>query len=78
MVAFRVFGASGILLLLASLVVGDVLDGALEFGGDLISGSALAAFIGAFGFGGALALDASGSMGIAITSGVVAAAEGRR
>lgn len=72
MVAFLVIGGIGILLLLASLVVGDVLDGALEFGGDLISGSALAAFIGAFGFGGALALDASGSMGIAIASGVVA------
>lgn len=72
MTGFLVIGAVGVLLLLVSLVLGDILDGALDFGGDLVSGSALAGFLGAFGFGGALALDATDSPGAAIGIGLVA------
>lgn len=72
MIAFLVIGGIGVLLLLVSLVAGDVLDGAFDFGGDLVSGSALAGFLGAFGFGGALAFDASGSGGVGIGVGLVA------
>jgi len=69
---FLVIGAVGVVLLLVSLVLGDIVDGALDFGGDLLSGSALAGFLGAFGFAGALALDATDSTGAAVTVGLVA------
>lgn len=75
MVPFLVIGALGVLLLLASLILGDILDGVFEFGGDLVSGSALAGFLGAFGFAGALALDATdsfaGAVGIGLVAGLV-------
>lgn len=74
MTLFLVIGGIGILLLLITLVLGDVLDGVLDFGGDLISGPALAAFLGAFGFGGALALGAGASMGVAIAVGLAVGA----
>ena len=67
---FLVIGGIGVLLLLASLVGGDLLDG-VDLGGDLFSGSALAGFLGAFGFAGALAAGATGT-GIAIVVGLVA------
>ena len=70
MVAFLVIGGVGVLLLLVSLVAGDVLDGVFDFGGDLFSGSALAGFLGAFGFAGALAFDATGSSGAGIGVGL--------
>ena len=73
MFAFLIIGGVGIVLLLLSLVVGDVLDGALEgFGGDLVSGAALAGFLGAFGFGGALVFNGTDSTPIAIGVGLVA------
>lgn len=71
MIAFLVIGGVGILLLLVSLVAGDVLDGALDFGGDLVSGTALAGFLGAFGFAGALAFDASRSVTVGIVVGLL-------
>ncbi|NLW98714.1 MAG: hypothetical protein GXY39_03315 [Actinomycetales bacterium] len=74
MTLFLVIGAVGIVLLLGTLVLGDFLDGALEFGPDLISGPALAAFLGAFGFGGALALNAGASTGVAVAVGLVVGA----
>lgn len=70
MTLFLVIGGIGILLLLITLVLGDVLDGAFEFGPELISGPAVAAFLGAFGFGGALALGAGSSVGVAIAVGL--------
>ncbi|MDO5501816.1 MAG: hypothetical protein Q4G67_01460 [Actinomycetia bacterium] len=70
MTLFLVIGGIGILLLLITLVLGDVLDGILDFGGDLISGPAVAAFLGAFGFGGALAVNAGLSTGAAVGIGV--------
>jgi membrane protein implicated in regulation of membrane protease activity len=69
-VTLLLIGGAGVLLLLVSLVVGDVLDGAFDVGSDLFSGSALAGFLGAFGFAGALALDATDSMGVAIGVGL--------
>ena len=36
MITFLFIGGLGIALLLVSLVVGDVLEGALDFGGDLL------------------------------------------
>ena len=72
MITFLFIGAVGIALLLLSLIIGDILDGLLDFGGDLFSGAALAGFLGAFGFSGALVYDQSGSMGWAIGVGLVA------
>lgn len=72
MIAFLLIGAVGIVLLLVSLIVGDLLDGLLDFGGDLFSGAALAGFLGAFGFAGALVYDQSDNMGLSIGLGLVA------
>lgn len=72
MIAFLLIGAVGIALLLFSLIVGDLLDGLLDFGGDLFSGAALAGFLGAFGFAGALVFDQSDNMGLSIGIGIVA------
>lgn len=72
MVAFLVIGGLGVALLLISLIVGDLLDGVLDFGGDLLSGAALAGFLGAFGFGGALAFDATDNMAASIGIGLAA------
>ncbi|MFW6598199.1 NfeD family protein [Propionibacteriaceae bacterium Y2011] len=59
MTAFLIIGAVGILFLLASIVLGDVFDGVFEgIGGDIFSGAAVAGFLGAFGFSGALVLSA--------------------
>ncbi|MFS3129674.1 hypothetical protein ACLM5J_14840 [Nocardioides sp. Bht2] len=72
MTAFLIIGAAGIALLLLSLIIGDLFDGLFDFGGDLFSGAALAGFLGAFGFGGALVYDLSDSLGWAIGLGLIA------
>ena len=59
MTTFLIIGAVGIALVLVTLILGDVLDGALgldALDSDLFSISSIAAFVGAFGFGGALSL----------------------
>ena len=74
MLAFLIIGAIGVVLLLVAVVVGDVLGGALDgvgAGTDWFTG-ALAGFLGAFGFGGALALGLTGSTLLAVISGIVA------
>ncbi len=72
-VTMLVIGGVGILLLLVSLVLGDIVDGVLEsVGPDAFSGLAVAGFLAAFGFVGALTLDAGASSGVAILVGVVA------
>jgi membrane protein implicated in regulation of membrane protease activity len=69
---FLVVGAVGVLLLLVALVVGDVLDGALEgLSAGFFSTEALAGFLGALGFGGAIALEVTGSTSLAVVVGVV-------
>jgi membrane protein implicated in regulation of membrane protease activity len=67
-----VIGGVGILLLLISLVVGDIVDSVLEgVGPDAFSGLAIAAFLAAFGFVGALTLNAGASSGVAIGAGLL-------
>lgn len=59
MTTFLIIGAVGIVLVTLTLLLGDVVGGALgldSLDNDLFSVSVLAAFIGAFGFGGALSL----------------------
>jgi membrane protein implicated in regulation of membrane protease activity len=69
---FLVVGAVGVLLLLVALVVGDVLDGALEgLSAGFFSTEALAGFLGALGFGGAIALATTGSTSVAVVIGLV-------
>lgn len=74
MTAFLIIGAVGIVLVLASLLIGDVLDGVFDFdalGGDLFSISSISAFVGAFGFGGALGLALIDNMVVAVVVGLV-------
>jgi membrane protein implicated in regulation of membrane protease activity len=69
---FLVVGGIGVVLLLVALVVGDVLDGAFEgLSAGFFSTEALAGFLGALGFGGAIALDATGSTSAAVVIGLV-------
>ena len=50
MATFLVIAGIGLLLLVVSLVAGELLDGVLEgFGGDWLSGAAIAGFLAAFG-----------------------------
>ena len=66
-------GAAGILLLVVSLVLGDLVDGLLDgVGPDALSGLAVAGFLSAFGFVGALTLAGGGSSALAILAGLVA------
>ena len=61
--AFLIMGAVGVVLLTISLVVGEVFDGLLDsIPGDLLSGAAVAGFLSAFGFVGALVQQSSGSI----------------
>ncbi len=73
MTAFLVIGALGVVLLVVSLVVGEIFEGLFDaLGGDLISGASVAAFLGTLGFVGALVLDATGRTGWAIVAGLAA------
>ncbi|MDO5675989.1 MAG: hypothetical protein Q4G35_00610 [Propionibacteriaceae bacterium] len=77
MTAFLIIGAVGIVLVVVSLIVGDVLDGVLDLDfldNDLFSISSLSAFIGAFGFGGALGLALVDNMVVAVVMGLIVGA----
>ena len=74
MTTFLVLGVAGIALVLLALVLGDVLDGVLHLDAldnDLFSVSSLAAFLGAFGFGGAIGLELSHNPAVAVVVGLV-------
>ncbi|HHU38350.1 MAG TPA: hypothetical protein GXZ45_03585 [Propionibacterium sp.] len=74
MTPFLIIGAIGVALALVALVVGDVLDGVLNLDAldsDLFSISSISAFVGAFGFGGALGLSLVDNMVVAVASGLV-------
>ena len=72
MTVLLVVGAAGVVLLLVALLVGDVLDGALEgLSAGFFSTEALAGFLGALGFGGAIALEVTGSTSMAVVIGLV-------
>jgi membrane-bound ClpP family serine protease len=64
MTVLLLIGAVGVGLLLLSLVLGDFLDGVFDGldvdGGGLLSTEVVGAFLGAFGFGGALLLSSTG------------------
>ncbi len=71
---FLIIGGIGIVLAVVALVIGDVLDGALHLDAldsDLFSVSSISAFIGAFGFGGALGLALVDNLAVAVLSGLV-------
>lgn len=72
MFVFLLIGCVGIALLLLSLVLGDLLDGLLDFGPDFLSSAAIAGFLGALGFVGALVQDQGGSLPVAVGVGAVA------
>ena len=74
MLAFLIIGGIGVVLLLVSLVVGDLLGSVLDvFGGgaDWLLG-AVAGFLGAFGFAGAIILGSTDVMLFAVLGGLVA------
>lgn len=65
MTAFIVIGAIGLLLLLLSLVLGEIFDGLLgafdaDVGGGVFSGPVLGAFLASFGFGASLVMFTTG------------------
>jgi membrane protein implicated in regulation of membrane protease activity len=66
MTAFIVIGAVGLVVVLASLVLGDIVDGLfdafdVDFGGGIFSAPVLGSFLAAFGFGAALIMFATGT-----------------
>ena len=71
MTTFMVIGLVGLGLLLVSLVVGDLFDGALDaLGGDAFSSAVVGAFVAATGFGAAAVQGALGTA-LAIPVGLV-------
>ncbi|HSK90129.1 MAG TPA: NfeD family protein [Euzebyales bacterium] len=77
MAALLIIGAVGVGLLLLSLIFGDFFDGVLDGldvdGGGLFSTEVVGAFLGAFGFGGALLLTVPAvALPIAIIGGLAA------
>lgn len=77
MTALLIIGAVGVGLLLLSLLFGDFLDGVFDGldvdGGGLLSTEVVGAFLGAFGFGGALLRSSAGvALPLAIAGGLLA------
>ncbi len=77
MTALLIIGAVGVGLLLVTLVLGDFLDGmfdGLDFdSGGLLSTEVIGAFLGAFGFGGALLRSTTSvSLPLAVAGGAIA------
>ncbi|WP_457206518.1 hypothetical protein [Nocardioides sp. P5_C9_2] len=71
MTLFMVIGVAGLVLLLVSIVVGDLFDGALDaLAGDAFSSAVIGAFVAATGFGAAAAQGALGTA-LAIPVGLV-------
>jgi hypothetical protein len=76
MTTFLVIGACGLVVLVLSLLVGELLEGVLDgVGGDWFSTEVVGAFVAALGFGGALA-EAQGlplpvATGVGVGAGVV-------
>lgn len=71
MSAFLVLGVVGLLVLLVSLVVGDLVDGVLDgIAGDWFSTEVVGSFVAALGFGGAIGLQAGLPTPIAVVVGL--------
>ncbi len=74
MTTFMVIGVVGLVLLLVSLLVGDLFDGAFDaLAGDVFSSAVIGAFVAATGFGAAAVQGAVGTA-IAIPVGLVTGA----
>ena len=73
MTGFLVIGAVGIVFLLFSLIVGEHVHGIFDAlgGGDWFTGSSMAAFLGALGFGGAIVQQLTGSTLLAVVGGLL-------
>jgi len=72
---FLILGIAGVMVLLVSLILGDLLDSALHFDGldsEVFSTSVIAAFVGAFGFGGVAVHEFTDSVWLASLVGLVA------
>lgn len=81
MTALLLIGAVGVGLLLLSLLLGDFLDGVFDGldldGGGLLSTEVIGAFLGAFGFGGALLRSSTAlTLPLVIVGGLVAGVVG--
>ena len=73
MTAYLVIGVVGLVVLAVSLVVGDLLEGALDgLAGDWFSTEVVGSFVAALGFGGATALAADAPDPLALVVGLVA------
>lgn len=73
MTTFLAIGLVGLLLLVASLVIGDLLDGALDaLGGEAFSTAVIGGFVSAFGFGAAAVEAIDLGLAVALPVGVVA------
>ena len=72
MTLFLVLGVVGLVLLLVSLVLGDLFDGLLDaLPSDVFSSAVIGGFVSAFGFGAALSDGLGASRGLAVVVGVV-------
>lgn len=77
MTVFLVIGIIGLVVVGASLLFGEALEGLFDLdflGGDLFSIASVAAFLGAFGFGGVISLGIIDVTWIATVVGIVAGA----
>ncbi|MGO1383998.1 MAG: NfeD family protein [Arachnia sp.] len=75
MTLFLVIGVLGIIIVLLSILLGDIVDGLFDLdflGGDLFSLASIAAFLGAFGFGGVISLSILNVTWIATVVGLAA------
>lgn len=71
MTTFLIIGACGLVVLLVSLLVGELLEGVLDgVPGDWFSTEVVGAFVAALGFGGALATGLGAPTGLAVGAGV--------
>lgn len=72
MTVFLVLGVVGLVLLLVSLVLGDVFDGVLDaLPSDVFSSAVIGGFVSAFGFGAALSDGLGAPLPLAVVVGVV-------
>lgn len=75
MTLFLTIGIIGIVVVLAALLLGDLIEGLINvdaFGGDLFSLAGLAAFTGAFGFGGYISMALLDVTWVAVVVGLIA------
>jgi membrane protein implicated in regulation of membrane protease activity len=71
-IAYIIVGSFGLLMLAVTLFFDDILDGVLDLDNAFLSGSAIGGFAAAFGFGGALALNAGAGVPVSAVAGVAA------